>query len=40
MLVRKDQGEAYDKAELARLTRRRSLDIVRRQAADRHRHRQ
>ena len=32
LLVRKDQGEAYDKAELARLTRQAVFDIVRRQA--------
>src|SRR5215470_16823168 len=32
MLVRKDQGEPYDKAELSRLTRQAVLDIVRRQA--------
>ena len=32
LLVRKDQGEAYDKAELAQLTRQAVLDIVRRQA--------
>src|SRR5947209_5868067 len=31
-LVRKDQGEAYDKAELARLTRQAVFEIVRRQA--------
>ena len=31
MLVRKDQGEAYDKEELARLVRQAVLDIVRRQ---------
>ena len=33
LLVRKDQGEAYDKGELARLVRQAVLDIVRRQAA-------
>src|SRR6266403_2650566 len=33
MLVRKDQGEAYDKAALERLTRQAVVDIVRRQAA-------
>ena len=32
LLVRKDQGEAYDKAELDRLTRQAVADIVRRQA--------
>src|SRR5947209_3394206 len=32
LLVRKDQGEPYDKAELARLTRQAVFDIVRRQA--------
>jgi 5-methyltetrahydropteroyltriglutamate--homocysteine methyltransferase len=32
LLVRKDQGEAYDKAELDRLTRQAVVDIVRRQA--------
>jgi 5-methyltetrahydropteroyltriglutamate--homocysteine methyltransferase len=32
LLVRKDQGEAYDKAALDRLTRQAVLDIVRRQA--------
>src|SRR5437870_3772849 len=32
LLVRKDQGEAYDKAELARLTRQAVFEIVRRQA--------
>src|SRR5690242_7737647 len=32
MLVRKDQGETYDKEELARLVRQAVLDIVRRQA--------
>src|SRR5215469_4585852 len=32
LLVRKDQGEAHDKAELNRLTRQAVLDIVRRQA--------
>jgi len=32
-LVRKDQGEAYDKAALERLTRQAVVDIVRRQAA-------
>ena len=32
LLVRKDQGEAYDKAELTRLTRQAVIDIVRRQA--------
>ena len=32
MLVQKDQGEAYDKAELARLTREAVIAIVRRQA--------
>ena len=32
LLVRKDQGESYDKAELDRLTRQAVLDIVRRQA--------
>src|SRR6266853_2193108 len=32
-LVRKDQGEAYDKAALDRLTRQAVVDIVRRQAA-------
>src|SRR6266853_38 len=33
LLVRKDQGEAYDKATLDRLTREAVFDIVRRQAA-------
>jgi 5-methyltetrahydropteroyltriglutamate--homocysteine methyltransferase len=33
LLVRKDQGEAYDKAALDRLTRQAVVDIVRRQAA-------
>jgi 5-methyltetrahydropteroyltriglutamate--homocysteine methyltransferase len=33
LLVRKDQGEAYDPDELARLTRQAVLDIVRRQVA-------
>jgi 5-methyltetrahydropteroyltriglutamate--homocysteine methyltransferase len=33
LLVRKDQGEAYDKAELDRLVREAVIDIVRRQAA-------
>ena len=33
LLVRKDQGEPYDKAELDRLVRQAVLDIVRRQAA-------
>ena len=33
MLVRKDQGEAYDKDELARLVRQAVVDIVRRQVA-------
>ena len=33
LLVRKDQGEAYDKAELDRLVHQAVLDIVRRQAA-------
>src|SRR5690242_21508620 len=33
MLVRKDQGEAYDKDELAQLVRQAVLDIVRRQVA-------
>src|SRR5438445_2847814 len=33
LLVRKDQGEAYDKAALDRLTRQAVADIVRRQAA-------
>ena len=32
LLVRKDQGEPYDKAELERLTRQAVVDIVRRQA--------
>jgi 5-methyltetrahydropteroyltriglutamate--homocysteine methyltransferase len=32
LLVKKDQGEAYDKAELARLTREAVLGIVKRQA--------
>ncbi len=32
LLVKKDQGENYDKAELARLTRQAVADIVRRQA--------
>src|SRR5436309_16115257 len=32
LLVRKDQGEPYDKAELDRLTRQAVVDIVRRQA--------
>jgi 5-methyltetrahydropteroyltriglutamate--homocysteine methyltransferase len=32
LLVRKDQGEAYDKAALERLTRQAVVDIVRRQA--------
>jgi len=32
LLVRKDQGEPYDKAELERLTRQAVLGIVRRQA--------
>src|ERR1700737_1644431 len=32
LLVRKDQGEAYDKAALDRLTRQAVVDIVRRQA--------
>src|ERR1700738_5106224 len=32
LLVRKDQGEPYDKAELDRLTRQAVIDIVRRQA--------
>src|ERR1700747_1768005 len=32
LLVRKDQSQAYDKAELDRLTRQAVLDIVRRQA--------
>src|SRR6266478_553341 len=34
MLVRKDQGEPYDKEDLARLVRQAVVDIVRRQAAD------
>src|SRR5271170_808786 len=33
LLVRKDQGEAYDQDELARLTHQAVLDIVRRQAS-------
>jgi len=33
LLVRKDQGEAYDQSELDRLIRRAVVDIVRRQAA-------
>jgi 5-methyltetrahydropteroyltriglutamate--homocysteine methyltransferase len=33
LLVRKDQGEAYDKAELDRLVRQAVFDIVKRQAA-------
>jgi 5-methyltetrahydropteroyltriglutamate--homocysteine methyltransferase len=33
LLVRKDQGEAYDKGEFARVVRQAVLDIVRRQAA-------
>ncbi|HUC73450.1 MAG TPA: hypothetical protein VMS01_19835, partial [Stellaceae bacterium] len=33
ILVQKDQGGAYDKAELDRLVREAVLDIVRRQAA-------
>jgi 5-methyltetrahydropteroyltriglutamate--homocysteine methyltransferase len=33
LLVKKDKGEAYDKAELARLTRQAVHDIVRRQVA-------
>ena len=32
LLVRKDQGEAYDKNELARVARQAVVDIVRRQA--------
>src|SRR5438046_507220 len=32
LLVRKDQGKSYDKAELDRLTRQAVVDIVRRQA--------
>ena len=40
LLVRKDQGEPYDKAELERLTRQAVVDIVRRQARGRRRHRQ
>ena len=40
LLVRKDKGEAYDKAELDRLTHQAVVDIVRRQAESRRRHRQ
>ena len=40
LLVRKDRGETYDKGELDRLVRQAVLDIVRRQARGRRRHRQ
>ena len=40
LLVAKDKGEPYDKAELERQTREAVLAIVRRQAADRRRYRQ